>query len=57
MDRRAVFFLVAAAVCAAVSPATDSDIRWIPIAMAGGYVILSLLSFLDAWSRHREHNT
>jgi hypothetical protein len=57
MDRRGVFFAGAAALCAAVAPATDSDIRWIPFAMAGGYIILSVLSFLDAWSRHREHGS
>jgi hypothetical protein len=57
MDRRALFFIGAAVVCAAVAPATESDLRWIPIVMAGAYAILALLSLLDAWSRHREHNT
>ncbi len=56
MDRRAAFFAIAAVVCAAVSPATETEIRWIPIAMAVGYAVLSVLSFLDAWSRHHDHN-
>ena len=55
MDRRAAFFAMAAVVCAAVSPATDADIRWIPIAMAVAYAVLAVLSFLDAWSRHHDH--
>jgi len=57
MDRRAAFFAVAAAVCAAIAPATDEEIRWIPIAMAVGYAVLAVLSFLDSWSRHREHES
>ena len=57
MDRRGAFFLFAAAVCGALSPATEEDIRWIPIAMAVAYVALAVLSILDAWSRHRDHGS
>jgi biotin transporter BioY len=57
MDRRAAFFALAAVVCLAVSPATESAIRWIPIAMAVAYVVLAGLSFLDAWSRHHDHKS
>jgi len=56
MDRRALFFALSAVVCTAVAPATEADIRWIPIAMAVAYAVLSVLSFLDAWSRHHDHN-
>jgi len=42
-------------VCAALAPATEHDIRWIPIAMAGAYLVFALLSIVDFWSRRREH--
>jgi len=51
MDRRAVFFLVAALVCALLIPATDDEFRWVPIATSIVYVVLAVASFLDAWSR------
>jgi hypothetical protein len=53
MDRRAIFFFIAAFLCAVLIPATDSELRWVPIAMATGYVILAVLSLLDARSRHQ----
>jgi hypothetical protein len=53
MDRRGVFFAGAAFVCAVLVPATDSELRWVPIAMAFAYAVLAVLSFLDAWSRRR----
>jgi hypothetical protein len=53
MDRRAIFFLGAAAVCAVLIPATDSDLRWVPITMAISYLVLALLSLLDARARHQ----
>jgi hypothetical protein len=56
MDRRALFFVVAAVVCAALAPATEDSIRWIPIAMAAAYVVFALLSVLDFWSRHQERD-
>lgn len=56
MDRRAVFFVGAAIVCAALAPATERDIRWIPLAMTAAYLVFAALSFLDFWSRRREHD-
>ncbi len=52
MDRRAVFFAVAALVCALLIPATDSELRWVPMVMAGSYAVLAVLSLLDSRSRH-----
>ncbi len=54
MDRRALFFLAAAAVCGALAPATDSDLRWVPITMAIAYVVLAALSVADYWSRRHQ---
>jgi hypothetical protein len=53
MDRRAAFFLVAAAACALLIPLTDDEYRWVPLASAIVYVLLALASFLDARSRKR----
>ncbi len=47
MDRRALFFMVSAVVCAALIPATPADLRWVPISMAIAYPILALWSYLD----------
>ncbi len=51
MDRRAVFFVVAAVACALLIPVTDDEFRWVPIATSIVYVLLALASFLDARSR------
>ena len=56
MDRRALFFVGAAALCAALAPATQHDIRWIPAAMALAYAVLAVLSFLDYRSRRQLHD-
>ena len=53
MDRRAIFFVSAAIVCALLIPATDTEFRWVPIATAIVYVVLALASLLDARSRDR----
>ena len=53
MDRRAVVFVVFAVVCAALVPATDDQFRWVPIATAIAYLLLSIASLLDALSRKR----
>jgi len=50
-DRRAVFFLVAAATCGVLIPATDNELRWVPISMAIAYAVLAALSYLDFRSR------
>ena len=51
MDRRALFFLMAAVVVALLIPLTDREIRWVPTGLAALYVILALASYLDHWSR------
>ena len=48
MDRRALFFLGAAVVCAALIAATPEDLRWVPTAMSIAYVVLALWSTLAA---------
>ena len=55
MDRRAVFFLGAAIVCAVLIPITGSEQRWVPISLSIVYVLLSLASWADARSRRRAH--
>lgn len=52
-DRRAVFFFGAAVVCAVLIPATNEDLRWVPISMTIAYAVLGVLSYLDFWSRRR----
>ena len=51
MDRRAVFFLVAAAVAALLAPVTDGVHRWVPISLSVVYVLLALASWADRRSR------
>jgi len=53
MDRRAIFFLGAAVLAAALIPATDEELRWVPIWVAGIYVALAAASWLDWRSNHR----
>ena len=53
MDRRALFFLVAAAICAALIAETDAELRWVPTALAVIYVVLALASYLDWRSNNR----
>jgi hypothetical protein len=53
MGRRTRFFLVAAAVCALLIPAVDVKLRYVPIALAITYVILSLASEVDLRARQR----
>jgi hypothetical protein len=55
MDRRAIFFVGAGAVCAALIPPTDAELRWVPLWMAIVYGVLAVLSFLDWWSRRADH--
>ena len=57
MHRRAVFFLVAALVCALLVPATPSGIRWFSVMLAGVYLVLAGASWLDSWSRDRHGDT
>jgi hypothetical protein len=51
MDRRALFFLFAAALVAGLIPLTDAEFRFVPIGLAIVYVVLSLASYLDHRSR------
>lgn len=51
MDKRIVFFLVAAVLCAVMTPLAPDDLRWVPMATAVTYVVLAVLVTLDALGR------
>jgi hypothetical protein len=51
MDRRALFFLAAAVVCAVLIPATESEQRWVPIALSVVYALLAVASWADLHGR------
>jgi hypothetical protein len=51
MDRRAIFFILAAATCALLVPLTPSSLRYVGVGLSGFYIVLALLSFLDDRSR------
>ena len=58
MDRRAVFFLCAAAICGALTPLIPieegkPDITWVGKVTAVAFVVLALMSWLDHIGRHR----
>jgi hypothetical protein len=53
MDRRAVFFLVAAIVCAILIPVTEPDQRWVPIVLSVVYAALAIASWADLRTRRR----
>ena len=55
MDRRAVFFLVAAIVSTVLIPVTEPSERWVPIVVAIVYVLLALASWADRVSRRAEN--
>ncbi|MGH8998409.1 MAG: hypothetical protein ACRDY7_03365 [Acidimicrobiia bacterium] len=46
-DRRALFFLGAAAVSAVLIPATTDSLRYVPLIVSVLYVVLALASYLD----------
>jgi hypothetical protein len=48
MDRRSLFFLVAALVCALLVPLTDPGLRRVPEVVSATYLVLALASYLDA---------
>jgi Phosphate transporter family len=52
MDRRAAFFLLASVVCLALAPVAG-DNAWVALTVAAVYLLLSVASWLDAWSRRR----
>ena len=47
MDRRAVFFIGAALVCALLIAPIDTHLRWVPITMSIAYAVLAAWSYLD----------
>jgi hypothetical protein len=53
VDRRALFFLVAALICVLLVPVAEQAHRWVAEVTAVGYVVLAAGSALDAWSRSR----
>jgi hypothetical protein len=53
MDRRGAFFLLAAALGAALAPVADEEHRWVAVAVAIAYVVFAAASFLDKRSRDR----
>ena len=54
MDRRVIFFLVAAVICAVLVPLAESKFRWVPIVTSAAYVLLAGAVALDQWSKRRE---
>jgi hypothetical protein len=52
-DRRAVFFVLAAAIAALLIPVAEDKHRWVVEVVAVTYVVLAAASALDAWSRSR----
>ena len=55
MDRRALFFLIAALAAGAMYPLAPVDLRWVSLGVASTYVVLAVLAALDGWSRKRYH--
>ena len=53
MDRRAVFFVGAAIVCAILIPVTEQEQRWVPTVLAILYLVLALASWADKRTRTR----
>lgn len=53
MDRRAIFFLGAGALCAVLIPETDAELRNVPTVLALVYVLLAVASYLDWRSSNR----
>jgi MFS superfamily sulfate permease-like transporter len=47
MDRRAIFFLGAAVLCALLIPFTPEEFHYVPIWLIGLLLLLAVLSFLD----------
>jgi hypothetical protein len=53
MDRRVAFFLVAALTCGLLTPLAPADFRWVPVVVAGVYLVLAGLTALEQWSEAR----
>jgi hypothetical protein len=54
VDRRALFFVVAAVACLLTLLITPAEYRWLGIGLAVVYLVLALLSHLDFRSRIKE---
>jgi Sec-independent protein secretion pathway component TatC len=54
MDKRALFFLGAAVLCAVLTPATPGEHRWFAAGLAVLYAVLAVASWLDNRSRNRD---
>jgi hypothetical protein len=54
MDRRALFFIAAAFVCAVLVPVTPESLRYVGLWLCGAYIVLGLLSYLDDRSRRAQ---
>ena len=54
VERRAVFFLVAAVLAFALIPVADPEHRWVAMATGTTYVVLAVLAALDGWSRSKD---
>ena len=52
MDRRAIFFLIAAAISYLLVPITPAGLGYVGAVLGTFYVVLALLSALDHRSRH-----
>jgi hypothetical protein len=53
MDRRAIFFLGAAALSAVLIPETEANLRNVPEILAVVYVLLAAASYFDWRSNNR----
>ena len=51
MDRRAIFFVGAAILCALLIPFTPEEFHYVPILLIALLLVLAVLSFLDDRSR------
>ncbi|HQZ36593.1 MAG TPA: hypothetical protein PK020_19345 [Ilumatobacteraceae bacterium] len=59
MDRRAVFFLIAAVLAGVLIPLVPDEpahpgVQYVGPALVVGYLVLALLSYLDHTTRHRD---
>lgn len=55
MDRRAIFFLCSALVCALLVEVTPAELRWVGNVMAIVFAALAAASWLDHASRRRSN--
>ena len=53
MDKRALFFLIAAGAAALLAPVTDHALRYVPELVTVMYLVLAAASYLDWWTNKR----